>query len=91
MTQCFEKINLRGTSYCTTILHSEIFIKIISYNLMFTKFRRNHRRCSIKKGVLKTFAKFTEKHLCHNLVFNKVAGLRPGTFVKRDPGTSAFL
>ena len=29
-----------------------------------------------KKGVLKNFAKFTGKHLCQSLFFNKVAGLR---------------
>ena len=28
-----------------------------------------------KKGVLRNFAKFTGKHLCQNLFFNKVAGL----------------
>ena len=33
------------------------------------------RRCSVEKGVLKNFAKFTGKHLCQSLVFNKVAGL----------------
>ena len=30
-----------------------------------------------KKGVLGNFAKFTGKHLCQSLYFNKVAGLRP--------------
>ena len=30
-----------------------------------------------KKGFLKNFTKFTEKHLCESLFFNKVAGLRP--------------
>ena len=35
--------------------------------------RSNHRRCSLKKGVLKNFAKFTGKHLCQSLFFNKVA------------------
>ena len=30
-----------------------------------------------KKGVLKNFIKFTGKHLCQSLFFNKVAGLRP--------------
>ena len=30
-----------------------------------------------KKSVLKNFAKFTRKHLCQSLFFNKVAGLRP--------------
>ena len=29
-----------------------------------------------KKGVLRNFAKFTGKHLCQGLFFNKVAGLR---------------
>ena len=32
--------------------------------------RNSHRRCSIKKGVLKNFAKFTGKHLCQSLFFN---------------------
>ena len=27
-----------------------------------------------EKGVLKNFAKFTAKHLCQSLLFNKVAG-----------------
>ena len=30
--------------------------------------RSSHRRCSIKKGVLKNFAKFTGKHLCQSLL-----------------------
>ena len=30
-----------------------------------------------KKGVLRNFTKFTPKHLCQSLFFNKVAGLRP--------------
>ena len=29
-----------------------------------------------KKGVLKNFVKFTEKHLCQSLFLNVVAGLR---------------
>ena len=37
--------------------------------------RSSHWRCSVKKGVLKNFAKFTGKHLCRSLSFNKVAGL----------------
>ena len=31
----------------------------------------------MKEGVLSNFAKFTGKHLCQSLFFNKVAGLRP--------------
>ena len=36
--------------------------------------RSTHRRCSIKEGVPRNFSKFTGKHLCQSLVFNKVAG-----------------
>ena len=35
-----------------------------------------------KKGVLRNFAKFTGKHLCQRLFFNKVAG---------GSGTGVFL
>ena len=39
------------------------------------KIRSSHQRCSIKKVVLGNFTKFTGKHLCQSLFFNKVAGL----------------
>ena len=41
--------------------------------------RSSQRRYSIRKGVLRNFAKFTGKHLCQSLFFNKVASLRPPT------------
>ena len=37
-----------------------------------------------KKSVLINFAKFTGKHLCQSLPFNKVAGLRPATLLKKE-------
>ena len=37
----------------------------------------------MKKGVLKNFTKFTEKHLCQRLFFNKDAGLSPATLLKK--------
>ena len=37
--------------------------------------KSSHRRFSIKKTVLKNTAKFTGKHLCQSLFFNKVAGV----------------
>ena len=36
-----------------------------------------------KKSVLRNFTKFTGKHLCQSLFFNKVAGLRPATLLKK--------
>ena len=58
-------------------------------------YRSSHRRCSLKKGVLRNFAKFSRKHRCLSLFFNKVSGLakftrkhlcqslRPATLLKR--------
>ena len=43
-----------------------------------------------EKGVLRNFAKFTRKDLCQRL-FNKVAGLRPATLLKKRLCTGAFL
>ena len=37
--------------------------------------RSSHQRCSIEKGVLRNFAKFTGKHLCQSL--------RPATLLKK--------
>ena len=46
-------------------------------------------RCFVKKVFLKDLTKFTGKHLCWSLLFNKVAGLRPPTLLKK-PLTQMF-
>ena len=38
--------------------------------------RSNRPEVLQNKGVLRNFAKFTGKHLCQSLFFNKVAGLK---------------
>ena len=59
--------------------------------------KSSHRRCSVKKGVFRNFAKFTGKHLCQSihgqsLFFNKAAGLRAWKFIKkRESGTYVLL
>ena len=43
-------------------------------------FCRNSRpEVFCEKGTLRNFVKFTGKHLCQSLLFNKVSGLRPAT------------
>ena len=37
----------------------------------YSSCRNSHRRCSLRKGVLRNFANFTGKHLCQSLFFNK--------------------
>ena len=64
-----------------TVMH---YFKKISIDLdTFGITRSRHRTCSVRKGVLRYFAKFTGKHLCQNLLFNKVADLKPATLLKK--------
>ena len=68
----FIKINL-------IILPKFVGICYYAFLMYFTysatsMYRSSHRRCSGRKGVLKNFAKYTGKHLCQSLFFNKVAG-----------------
>ena len=37
----------------------------------------------MKKGVLRNFTKFTGKHLCQRLFFNKVEDLSPATLLNK--------
>ena len=37
----------------------------------YSKARSSHQRCSIKKGRLRNFVKFTGKHLCQSLFLTK--------------------
>ena len=57
------------------------FVKYISDEKRM--FRSSYQKCSIKKGVLRNFAKFTGKYLCQSLFFNKIAGLGPATLLKK--------
>ena len=66
------KLNLYIKSKLASPIYQDVFsfeqVKVVCK----LPFRSSHRRCTLKKDVLKNFAKFTGKHL----FFNKVAGLR---------------
>ena len=55
--------------------------------------RSSHQRCSVRKGVLRNFAKFTGKHLCQVLFYNEVPDLQPepATLLKKNFGAGIFL
>ena len=54
-----------------------MFYKLFNANsTIFLFFRSSHLEMFCKKSVLRNFAKFTGKHLCQDLFFDKVAGLR---------------
>ena len=72
----------------------EFFVKIViskETNPLLRRFRSSHRRCSVKKGALRNFAKLTGKDLCQSLFFNKVAGLWLVTLLKKETLEQAFL
>ena len=54
-----------------------------SQSLNAIKHRRSRPELFCKNGVLRNFAKFTGKHLCQSFFFNKTAGLRPATLLKK--------
>ena len=62
-------------------------VKTIRFESLFP-----HFVCSMEKEILKKFAKFTGKHLCQSLFFNKAPGLRtPGTFFTEYLGWLLFF
>ena len=72
-----------STSKPHNILLFRSNIKITNLHLIFCLYRSSRPDVFCEKGVLKNFAKFTGIHLCQRLFFNKVAGLRPGTLLKK--------
>ena len=52
-------------------------------SLSMPLFRSSRPELFCRKGALRNFAKFTGKHLCQSLFFDKVEGLRPATLLKR--------
>ena len=54
------------------------------WKLILHENRSSHQTCSIKKGVLRNFAKFTGKHLRQSLFFNKITGLSLQLYLKES-------
>ena len=58
------------------------FFHLGSRNLPLS-LRSSHQMCFLRKDILRNFAKFTGKHLCQSLFFNKVSGLRRASLLKK--------
>ena len=71
----FEPTKIKCFSLIFYEIHDDSVLKCKKPWIFMVKFRSSHRRCSVRKGVLRNFAKFTGKHLCQSFLFNKVAGL----------------
>ena len=60
------------------------WFSVSSFSVLFRiQCRRSRPKVFCKKDVLRNFIKFTGKHLCQSLLFNKDAGLKPATLLKR--------
>ena len=97
----FYHITVRLQIFCTLLISSSyrtvssailgnIFrvshiLQLISRAFRRVKYRSSTPEVFCKEGALRNFAKFTIKHLCHSLFFNKVAGVRPATLLKKRP------
>ena len=68
-----------------------MFLGTINVNIKGQCFKQpyksSHQRCSVKKGVLRNFAKFTGKHLCQSLFLLKLQANR--TFCYRTSPVAA--
>ena len=67
-----QKLNITTSWFCGHVLQDYVILRILCLKLKFPRiyspfhiiiYRSSHRRCSIRKGVLKNSAKFTGKRL----------------------------
>ena len=63
----------------------------VTNSLPAGEFQKQPPEVFCKKRRSQKFRKFTGKHLSQILFFNKVAGLRPATLLKRESGKGVFL
>ena len=70
-----EQVTVKGNTPCLQKAkkplskkgNENVFMQLIMS--LITHTRGSHRRCTVRKGVLRKFAKFTGKHLCQSLFF----------------------
>ena len=73
------------TPFTDLAVYGIVVSKIANVSFLSTNLVGSHQRCSVKNSVLRNFTKFTGKHLCQRLFFNKVVCLA------WDSGTGVFL
>ena len=82
-----KRLDERALRYWIKWSHLKTHIRILKLQVHVYKYRSSHQRCSVRKGVLRNFAKFIGRHLCQHFFFNKTADPRPATVLKKDSGT----
>ena len=65
-----KRFLLRKIIFFVKIIHIFFLKKNIFFQIVFLHLNNHNRRCSVRKGVLRNFEKFTGKHLCQSLFFS---------------------
>ena len=88
---CWVTLKLKKeNSYNFWFFHFHFFWSLIFDFAFFCKLAETvARRCSVRKGVLRNFVKFTAKHLCQSLFFNKFTG-QACNFIKKETLAQVF-
>ena len=77
-----ESKDLKMIADVINLVYRALTVFILT-DVVYRIFRSSRPEVFCKKGVLKSFAKFTEKHLCKSLFLNKVADQWPATLFKK--------
>ena len=83
---CLNSHNIRNDIWRHSLLKSKRVVKINQSS----PFRSSCLQMFFKIGVLKIFAKFTGKHLCRSLFFNRITNMRPATLLKKRLRSRCF-
>ena len=78
----FSGLRHSSNAHSVRVFKSSYFIFLIFFHIYCTILKSSRPEVFCKKGVLRNFTKFTGKHLCRSLFFNKVTGLRSATLLK---------
>ena len=80
MPHCFQVTTIQQYKKVKT---DSVYYLITPFLRGFVIVRSSRPEVFCKKSVLENSAKFTGKHLCQSLLFNKAAGLGPATVLKK--------
>ena len=66
-----------------------VLIRLLGNTKKNSNWQKQPRRCSVKKGLLRNFIKFTGKHLCQILFLKKI-GPQACNFIKKETLAQVF-
>ena len=75
--------NATSVFYSTSIWLTFYWIATDYLSELWSLFRSSNMSCSVRKGVPRNLEKFTGKHLCQSLFFNKFGELKPAILLKK--------